>query len=50
MPVGCSLREVDLSGAAMMETEEIQIEQTDEQGGWPIAAVLPLRDIVIFPS
>ena len=34
----------------MMETEEIQIEQTDEQVRLPDSLpVLPLRDIVIFP-
>ncbi|HJQ69140.1 MAG TPA: endopeptidase La [Blastocatellia bacterium] len=34
----------------MMETEEIQIEQTDEQVKLPDSLpVLPLRDIVIFP-
>jgi ATP-dependent Lon protease len=52
VPVGCSLREVDLISAAqaMMETEEIQIEQTDEQVRLADSLpVLPLRDIVIFP-
>ena len=35
---------------SMMETEEIQIEQTDEQVKLPDSLpVLPLRDIVIFP-
>lgn len=34
----------------MMETEEIQIEQTDEQVRLADSLpVLPLRDIVIFP-
>src|SRR5215208_2080415 len=36
--------------SSLLETEEVQIDQTDEQGKLPDSLpVLPLRDIVIFP-